>query len=132
MEELLAYASGDEDELGGNEAIAKSNSSPERTTKKRKREGLDSPPNSPNPITPSSPPRKLPTAKLPTLPASYFEEKTRTLASLLDKRLTFLAARVNEEEERRKHGGRIRSFPHVEGNYPTYVYIVGCRCTRWV
>jgi len=88
MEELLAYASGDEDEVGGNEAIAsKSDSSSERTTRKRKRVGLDSPPNSPNPVPPSSPPRKLPKAKLPALPATYFEEKTRTFGSFLDLRL---------------------------------------------
>lgn len=44
--------------------------------------------------------------KLPPLPADLFD-----------------AAVV--VEERTKHKGRIRTFPHIEGNYPTFVYLPG-------
>lgn len=39
----------------------------------------------------------------------------------------------NETKDTSAHLGRVRSFPHIEGNYPTFVYIPGtlaaCSCS---
>lgn len=32
---------------------------------------------------------------------------------------------LNTEEERKKHQGRVRTFKHVVGNYPTFLHIPG-------
>ncbi len=57
-------------------------------------------------------------SKLPPLPADVFGDLQQD-----DKK--------KQEEllaERKRHKGRVRRFPHIEGNYPTYVHIPGTLC----
>jgi len=104
MEEIFAnYASDEEQEP------------PAHTKQKRK---LESPESDDHPTTHKKhktlthtllPEKK---EKLPPLPSFFFDEKE---------------VERKELEERKMHKGKIRSFPHIQGNFPAFVYIpVSC------
>lgn len=71
---------------------------------------------------PASPPAKKPrheapskgVATLPPLPAAFHD-------------LYASSTRVSVKDDPTLHGGRKRVIPHVEGNWPTHVY-VECVC----
>lgn len=71
---------------------------------------------------PASPPAKKPRheapskgSALPPLPAAFHD-------------LYASSTRVSVKDDPSLHGGRKRVIPHVEGNWPTHVY-VECVCT---
>jgi hypothetical protein len=71
---------------------------------------------------PASPPAKKPrheapsrTPALPPLPAAFHD-------------LYASSTRVSVKDDPSLHGGRKRVIPHVEGNWPTHVY-VECVCS---
>lgn len=96
---LVDYASSDEDEVENNNALHPNPGSPAAEPKdlKRKRE-----------IYPSN------TPELPPLPSKFHDLYAST-------------TRVSTWDDPSLHRGRKRITPHVEGNWPTHLYIE-CEC----
>jgi U6 snRNA phosphodiesterase len=96
---LVDYISSDEDETEDKNALGTKSGSPPANshTLKRKRET-----------------HLTDTSELPPLPAKFHD-------------LYASATRVSTRDDPSLHGGRKRITPHVEGNWPTHLYIE-CEC----
>lgn len=96
---LVNYASSDEDKDENNIGLSPKPESPSAGPKglKRKRE-----------INPND------TSELPPLPSKFHDLYAST-------------TRVSTRDDSSLHGGRKRITPHIEGSWPTHLYIE-CRC----
>ncbi|KAL6044750.1 hypothetical protein QOT17_023173 [Balamuthia mandrillaris] len=123
MEELLSAYCGDEDREEATRQEEEEEEEPEAASKRKRREEIST-------LSPSSAAQQLPPLKrqtrsknregsaknavpLPPLPSDLFG----------DLQAKAEAQRLAEANERERHGGRSRQFAHVEGNYPTFVYV---------